>query len=92
MKPTPVFLPEKSHGRRSLVVCSPCGCEESDTIEQLSIGCFHVLVIVNSAAVNVGVHASFQVSFIWVYVKEWDCWIIWKLCFEFFQDTPCCFP
>ena len=81
MQPTPVFLPEKSHGRRSLVVCSPCGREESDTIEQLSIGCFHVLVIVNSAVVNVGVHVSFQVSFIWVYVKELDCWIIWKLYF-----------
>ena len=33
--PTPVFLPGKSHGQRSLVGCSPWGCEESDTIEQL---------------------------------------------------------
>ena len=33
--PTPVLLPRKSHGRRSLVVCSPWGCEESDTTEQL---------------------------------------------------------
>ena len=30
-KPTPVLLPGKSHGRRSLVGCSPWGCEESDT-------------------------------------------------------------
>ena len=28
---TPVLLPGKSHGRRSLVGCSPWGCEESDT-------------------------------------------------------------
>ena len=31
--PTPVFLPGKSHGRRSLVGCSPWGREESDTTE-----------------------------------------------------------
>ena len=33
--PTPVFLPGKSHGWRSLVGCSPWGCEESDTTERL---------------------------------------------------------
>ena len=33
--PTPVLLPGKSHGRRSLVGCSPCGCQESDTTERL---------------------------------------------------------
>ena len=34
-KPTPVLLPGKSHGRRSLVGCSPWGWEESDTTERL---------------------------------------------------------
>ena len=33
--PTPVLLPGKSHGRRSLVGCSPQGLEESDTTERL---------------------------------------------------------
>ena len=33
--PTPVLLPGKSHGRRSLVGCSPWGREESDTTEWL---------------------------------------------------------
>ena len=33
--PTPVLLPGKSRGLRSLVDCSPSGCEESDTTEQL---------------------------------------------------------
>ena len=32
--PTPVLLPGKSHGRRSLVGCSPWGLEESDTTER----------------------------------------------------------
>ena len=34
-QPTLVLLPGKSHGRRSLVGCSPWGCEESDTTEWL---------------------------------------------------------
>ena len=33
--PTPVLLPGKSHGQRSLVDCSPWGREESDTTERL---------------------------------------------------------
>ena len=32
---TPVLLPGKSHGRRSLVGCSPWGCKESDRTERL---------------------------------------------------------
>ena len=32
---TPVLLPGDSHGRRSLVGCSPWGCEESDMTERL---------------------------------------------------------
>ena len=33
--PTPVLLPGKSHGQRSLEGCSPWGREESDTTKQL---------------------------------------------------------
>ena len=33
--PTPVLLPGKSHGQRSLVGFHPWGCEESDTTERL---------------------------------------------------------
>ena len=33
--PTPVLLPGKSHGQRSLVGCRPWGHEESDTTERL---------------------------------------------------------
>ena len=44
MAPTPVLLPGKSHGRRSLVGCSPWGRWESDTTERLhfhfSLSCF----------------------------------------------------
>ena len=34
-QPTPELLPGKSHGRRSLIGCSPWGREESDTTERL---------------------------------------------------------
>ena len=36
-QPTPVLLPGKSHGQRSLVGFSPWGCEELDTTEQLHV-------------------------------------------------------
>ena len=39
--PTPVLLPGKSHGQRSLVGCSPWGREELDTTERLH---FHFLL------------------------------------------------
>ena len=39
--PTPVLLPGKSHGWRSLVGCSPWGHEESDTTERLTFT-FHI--------------------------------------------------
>ena len=35
-QPTPVFLPGKSHGQRSLVSYSPWGLKESDMTERLT--------------------------------------------------------
>ena len=31
--PSPAFLPGESHGKRSLVGCSPWGCKEMDMTE-----------------------------------------------------------
>ena len=36
-QPTPIFLPEKLHGQRSLVGYSAWDCKESDMTEQLSM-------------------------------------------------------
>ena len=36
-QPTPVFLPRKFHGQRSLASDSPWGCKESDATEWLSM-------------------------------------------------------
>ena len=57
------------HGQGCLVCCSPRGCKESDTTQQvnwtdLSVGghlaCFCVWVIKNNAAMNI--HSSFWVE------------------------------
>ena len=36
------------------------------------VGCFHVLVIISSAAINTRVHVSFNYSFVWIYDQAWD--------------------
>ena len=41
MAPTPVLLPRKSHGQRSLLGCSPWGRKDSDTTERFH---FHFLL------------------------------------------------
>ena len=55
MAPTPVLLPEKSHGRGSLVGYSPWGCKQSDVTEQFhfhKIGNFHQIMSKFSSAVE----------------------------------------
>ena len=53
-QPTPVLLPGKSHGQRSLEGCSPWGCEESDTTEQLH---FHFYALEKEMATHSSVLA-----------------------------------
>ena len=46
--PTPVLLPGKSHGRRSLVGCSPWGRYESDMTEQLHFHIHYILIFLEA--------------------------------------------
>ena len=45
---TPIFSPGKSHGLRSLVGYSPQGCQELETIEQLSMHTSHTDILYNA--------------------------------------------
>ena len=45
-QPTPVPLPGKSDGRRSLVGYSPWGCKESDTTERLYFRGLNQIILV----------------------------------------------
>ena len=49
-QPTPVFLPGKSHGWRSLAGYSPWGCKESDTAEW-----FHFM-----KSININIYAKIR--------------------------------
>ena len=44
-QPTPLLLPGKSHGQRSLVGYSPWGGKESDMTEQLHFRRFHCVAV-----------------------------------------------
>ena len=51
-QPTPVILPGKFHGRRSLIGYSPWGCKESDRTERLYFH-FHSAYTLNKQGDNI---------------------------------------
>ena len=57
------------------------------------LGCFYVLAIIYSAAMNTGVHMSLSIlGFLSVYAQQWDCWVVWRFYFQFFKESLHCSP
>ena len=65
-QPTPVFLPKKFHGQRTLVGYSPWGCKESDTAQH---ACTHAIIstLVFTPGASASLSSSlFQSADLWV--------------------------
>ena len=60
--PTPVFLPGKSHGQRSLVGYSPWGGKESDTTEWLTLSII-ILIIINQLFLSETIYNTVFIGF-----------------------------
>ena len=54
------------------------------------LGCFHVLAIVHSAVMNIGVHVSLSVLVSSVYMPSSGIARLYD--FEFFKESPHCSP
>ena len=83
-QPTPVLLPGKSHGRRSLVGCSPWGHKESATTEWLHFTSQHLMLLqcllVGTARKSQGPHVQTSPCFFLLVTSKKKCqsWSFYK--------------
>ena len=75
-KPTPVFLPGKCHGHRSLARYSPWGCKELDVTEQLSACACATKCICTHAHTHT--HTRIHTLCSKLRVKDFVCLVLWN--------------
>ena len=87
-----------AHSRACLCMCIYHTLLIHLSVDRL-LGSFHILAIVNYAAVNIGMHIYFlNQCFCFIsdmYTQEWNCWVIWQFSsqvFFFFKKTSICLP
>ena len=51
------------------------------------LGCFHLLTIV----ISTHEHLCTCFQLFWVYIQEWDCWVIGQFYVQIFEELPNCF-
>ena len=85
-QPTPVLLPGKSHGWRSLVGCSPCDHKESDMTEQLHFFTFRFIHVSTSGTILFLLMTNIS---LYIYVPNllysfFHCWVFTDLLYQLF--------
>ena len=56
------------------------------------LGCFHVLAIINSAVMNIGVHVCLSTLVSLVCISSNGMLVVWQFYFQFFKESPHCSP
>ena len=81
-QPTPVLLPRKSHGWRSLVGYSPCGHKESDMTERLHFTSLVLFTLIEFCSSWVILYRLFECLIFLMDARYYkfcfaECWIIY---------------